>query len=95
MAYFENVSIKRTAHCSSSLHYPAAGRMPKTHIAHIGDDVCKVVTVEMERHLTSEADDNLARDPLSYRSAWLFGSYACVNAGNRDDRKTCSSKLVQ
>jgi hypothetical protein len=26
--YFENVSIKRTARCSSSLHYPAAGRMP-------------------------------------------------------------------
>jgi len=28
--YFENVSIKRTARCSSSLHYPAAGRMPET-----------------------------------------------------------------
>ena len=26
--YFENVSIKRTACCSSSLHYPADGRMP-------------------------------------------------------------------
>ncbi|NBT87967.1 MAG: hypothetical protein EBT51_06625 [Flavobacteriaceae bacterium] len=47
--------------------------MPKTHIAHIGDDVCKVGMVEMERHLKSEADDNLARDPLAYRSAWLFG----------------------
>ena len=58
-------------------------------------DVCEVGMVETERRLKSEADDNLEGDPLMCRSAWLFGSYACVNAGNRDDSKTCSSNLVQ
>ena len=50
--YFENVSINRTARCSSSLHYPAAGRMPETHLStQLGVNVCKVVMVEKERLL--------------------------------------------
>ena len=63
--YFENVSINRTARCSSSLHYPADGRMPETHIANC-DDVCEVVMVN---GLESETDDNPARDPSLHRVA--------------------------
>ena len=90
--YFENVSINRTARCSSSLHYPAAGRMPKTRISQNWWRRLQSRNSWEGTPSKSETEDNPARDPSLHRFAWPYGF--CVGvwyASNRDDRKTCSS----